>query len=82
MKIYTYGDAIKPVMLLLPGTCCHHKTFDDVVALLQHFESPDIRRHDLQHEQLLVATPDLWLQEVEASTGVCTVEAPRAEHGL
>ena len=25
MKIYTLGDASKPVILLLPGTCCHWK---------------------------------------------------------
>ena len=23
MKVYTFGDAEKPAVLLLPGTCCH-----------------------------------------------------------
>ena len=24
MRFYTYGDAAKAVILLIPGTCCHH----------------------------------------------------------
>ena len=35
MKIYTFGDATKPVMLLVPGTCCHYRTFEDVILRLQ-----------------------------------------------
>lgn len=30
----------------------------------QHFKSPDIRRHDLQHEELLMRYPDKWMQEI------------------
>lgn len=30
----------------------------------QHFKSPDIRRHDLQHEELLMRYPDKWVREV------------------
>jgi pimeloyl-ACP methyl ester carboxylesterase len=30
----------------------------------QHFKSPDIRRHDLQHEELLVCQPENWVAEV------------------
>ena len=37
MKIYTFGDSTKPVMLLLPGTCCHYRTFEDVIPRLQDY---------------------------------------------
>lgn len=30
----------------------------------QHFKYPDIRRHELQHEELLMRYPKEWLQEV------------------
>ena len=35
MKYYTYGDENKPVILLIPGTCCHHSIFDEVVPILK-----------------------------------------------
>ncbi len=35
MKFYTYGEPEKPVILLIPGTCCHHSIFDEVVPLLK-----------------------------------------------
>ncbi|MCD8188684.1 MAG: hypothetical protein LUD78_00410 [Clostridiales bacterium] len=35
MKTYEFGDKNKPVILLLPGTCCHWKaTFGEVIPLL------------------------------------------------
>ena len=35
MKIYTFGAADAPVLLLLPGTCCHWKSnFGAVIPLL------------------------------------------------
>ena len=34
MKFYTYGNKINPVILLIPGTCCHHSIFDEVVPKL------------------------------------------------
>ena len=37
MKVYTYGDKSKPVMLLLPGTCCHYRTFEGVIPLLENY---------------------------------------------
>ena len=39
MKFYTFGSQEKPVILLLPGTCCHWKlNFGEVIPLLeQHF---------------------------------------------
>ena len=38
MKAYEFGDASLPVIVLLPGTCCHWRLFDHVIPLLsQHF---------------------------------------------
>ena len=37
---------------------------------LQHFKNPDIRSHDLQHEQLLVGYPDKWLEVVLTCCGM------------
>ena len=35
MKVYAFGDANAPVMLLLPGTCCHWRgNFEGVIPLL------------------------------------------------
>lgn len=36
MKYYTFGSEEKPVILLLPGTCCHWKlNFGEVIPLLE-----------------------------------------------
>ncbi len=35
MKFYTYGKTNKPVILLIPGTCCHHTIFKEVIPLLK-----------------------------------------------
>lgn len=35
MKFYASGNQTKPVILLIPGTCCHYSLFDQVVPLLQ-----------------------------------------------
>ena len=36
MRVYTFGDDTKPVILLLPGTCCHWKAnFGGVIPLLK-----------------------------------------------
>lgn len=38
MKIYTFGKAENPVILLIPGTCCSWKMFDEVVpGLAENF---------------------------------------------
>ena len=35
MKFYEFGDLNKPVIILLPGTCCHWKaTFEKVIPFL------------------------------------------------
>lgn len=35
MKFYESGDNNKPVILLIPGTCCHYSLFDKVLPLLK-----------------------------------------------
>ena len=36
MKFYTFGSQEKPVILLLPGTCCHWKlNFGEAIPLLE-----------------------------------------------
>ena len=35
MKFYRFGNKDKPVIMLLPGTCCHWKTFSAVIPLLK-----------------------------------------------
>ena len=32
---------------------------------LQHFDNPDIRRHDLEHEELLMCYPKKWVDEIK-----------------
>lgn len=34
MKFYTFGELSRPVLLLLPGTCCSWHSFQEVVPLL------------------------------------------------
>ena len=92
MKIYEFGENNKPVILLLPGTCCHWKAkirADGTVIhcfyavkmgeqyearYRQHFADPDIIRHDLQHEELLVCYPQKWVREVEGCCGLLAGE--------
>ena len=36
MKFYHFGDLAAPVIMLLPGTCCHWKlNFGEVIPLLK-----------------------------------------------
>lgn len=35
----------------------------------RHFKDPDIRRHDMQHEELLVRDPEQWAAEVRRCCG-------------
>jgi hypothetical protein len=36
----------------------------------QHFKNPDIRRHNLQHEELLVCQRSNWAAEVRRCCGI------------
>ena len=59
MKVYSFGAEHAPVILLLPGTCCHWKgNFGRV-----------IHEQDLQHEELLACYPERWAQLVKSIIG-------------
>lgn len=34
MKFYKIGEKEKPVLMILPGTCCHWRMMEDVLPLL------------------------------------------------
>ena len=36
----------------------------------QHFRDPDLRRHNMRHEELLVCDPGEWAAEVLRSCGI------------
>ena len=36
----------------------------------RHFENLDIRRHDMQHEELLICFPEQWAEEVKNCCGI------------
>ena len=36
----------------------------------RHFSNPDIRSHDMQHEELLICHPEQWAEEVKKCCGV------------
>lgn len=66
-----YSDLVTPLEngISVPGTKVHifyalkmGRQYE--TRYRQHFKSPDIRRHDLYHEQLLVCQPEQWAEEV------------------
>ena len=72
-----YSDLITPLTdgMDLPGTQVH--IFYAVKMgekyekrYRQHFQDPDIRRHDFQHEELLTRYPEEWVQEIRQCCGM------------
>lgn len=66
-----YSDLVTPLEdgISAPGTTVHIfyalKMGQQYEALYRrHFQAPDIRRYDLQHEELLVCRPRQWAEEV------------------
>lgn len=71
-----YSDLVTPLEdnIFVPGTVIH--CFYAVKMggkyeerYRKHFQTPDIRRHDLQHEELLVCRPDEWVREIVRCCG-------------
>lgn len=71
-----YSDLVTPLedSIDLPGTAVHifyavkmGEQYEQ--RYRRHFQTPDIRRHDLQHEELLVRHPEAWAAEVRRSCG-------------
>lgn len=73
-----YFDLVTPLEdgIFVPGTTVHifyavkmGKQYE--ARYRQHFKNPDIRRHDMQHEELLARYPEEWAAEVRRC---CEVE--------
>lgn len=66
-----YFDLVTPLedQIDLPGTVIHcfyaMKMGEKYLARYQkHFKNPDIRYHDMQHEEMLFCYPSRWVQEI------------------
>lgn len=71
-----YSDLATPLEngISAPGTTVHIfcavKMGEQYVARYhQHFKDPDVRLHDMQHEELLVCHPEKWADEVRHCCG-------------
>lgn len=71
-----YSDLITPLEndIDIPGTQIHifyavkmGREYEK--RYQQHFQNPDIRRHDLQHEELLIQYPEKWVEEIQRCCG-------------
>lgn len=72
-----YSDLVTPIEngISVSGTTVHifyavkmgEKYFE---RYHRHFENPDIRCHDMQHEELLICFPEQWAEEVRKCCGV------------
>lgn len=74
-----YSDLVTPLeeKIDVPGTTVHIfyalKMGEKYEARYhRHFKNPDIRRHDMQHEELLVRDPEQWAAEVCRCCGMGT----------
>lgn len=72
-----YSDLATPLedKISVPGTTVHIfyalKMGEKYGARYhRHFKAPDIRRHDMQHEELLVRGPEEWATEVRRCCGM------------
>lgn len=72
-----YSDLVTPLgqSIAAPGTRVHVfyalKMGEKYGArYLEHFAQPDIRRHDMNHEELLFAHPQEWCREVFSCCGM------------
>ena len=72
-----YSDLVTPLVdgISAPGTTVHIfyavKMGPQYLERYErHFKNPDIRRHKLQHEELLTCYPEEWVQEVIQCCGV------------
>lgn len=72
-----YSDLVTPLEdeISVPGTAVHifyalkmGEKYEE--RYRRHFKDPDIRRHDMQHEELLVREPKRWTAEVR---GCCEI---------
>lgn len=76
-----YSDLVTPLEnnISVSGTTVHCfyavKMGEEYeVRYRQHFREPDIRRHDMQHEELLICHPEQWAMEVRRCCKIHRVE--------
>lgn len=81
-----YSDLVTPVgeNISAPGTTIHcfyaAKMGEKYQARYQlHFKNPDIRRYELQHEELLLRYPEKWAAEVRACCSAIGAKHPRSD---
>lgn len=76
-----YSDCITPLpeQIGVPGTKVHifyalkmGKKYEK--RYRKHFKDPDIRRYDLEHEELLLCCPEKWVEEVRKCCGAARDE--------
>lgn len=75
-----YSDLVTPLdeKIAAQGTTVHifyaAKMGEQYLERYQkHFLNPDICRHDLQHEELLVSYPEQWALEIKRVTGLSNI---------
>ena len=68
-----YSDLVTPIEnnIAVPGTTIHcffaAKMGEEYLRRYrQHFQDPDIRRHEMQHEELLICYPERWAEEIRS----------------
>lgn len=73
-----YSDLVTPIEndISVPGTTIHVFYAVKMGEMYleryhMHFKNPDIRRHELQHEELLICYPKEWAQEIRSC---CKIE--------
>ena len=66
-----YSDLVTPIEnnIAVPGTTIHCfyavKMGEEYLRRYrQHFQNLDIRRHEMQHEELLIYYPERWAEEI------------------
>lgn len=71
-----YSDLVTPLdeKIQVQGTTIHifyaTKMGEEYLERYEkHFANPQIHRHDMQHEELLVSYPEKWAEEVKRVTG-------------
>lgn len=72
-----YSDLVTPLEegISVPGTAIHCfyavKMGEQYLERYRkHFKEPDIRRHAMQHEELLVSHPARWAEEIKSCCGL------------
>ena len=68
-----YSDLVTPIEnnIAVPDTTIHcffaAKMGEEYLRRYrQHFQDPDIRRHEMQHEELLICYPERWAEEIRS----------------